>query len=239
MHPAAARAILGVSDDADEASVRAAWRRLAKRWHPDLNPDDPDARTRFEAARAAYQDFVRSRAAAQAFRAASPFRRADVTGAARAAAAPVELTLPVKDFIVGADTFAPAPLGGVARVRVPAGSRPGDEVIGRTPAGGAVRVRLASDGSDGWRIEGAHIRGAAELPAGRPASWALETPHGVLRVKLPVEAGPGAVLRLKGRGLPARELSLAGDLLVELKAAAPAGTSWLERARGLFRRTAA
>jgi molecular chaperone DnaJ len=238
MHPAAARAILGVPDDADEASVRAAWRRLAKRWHPDLNPDDPDARTRFEAARAAYQDFVRSRAATQAFRAASPFRRADVTAAARAASAPVDLALPVRDFIAGADTFVPAPMGGVARVRVPAGSRPGDELVARTPAGGAVRVRLQPDASDGWRIDGVHIRGVAVLPAGRLASWALETPHGVLRVKLPAEAEPGAVLRLKGRGLPARELSLAGDLLVELKAA-PAAVSWLARARGLFRRAAA
>jgi DnaJ-class molecular chaperone len=102
-----------------------------------------------------------------------------------------------------------------------------------------VRVRLKADPADVWRIEGANIRGAAELPVGRPANWALETPHGVLRVKLPAEAEAGSVLRLKGRGLPARELSLAGDLLVDLKAAAPSAASWIDRARGLFRRTAA
>jgi len=219
--------------------VRAAWRRLAKRWHPDLNPDDPDARTRFEAARAAYQDFVRSRAATQAFRAASPFRRADTVAAARAAAAPVELAAPVRDFIAGAETFVSAPMGGVARLRIPAGSRPGDELLARTPAGGAVRVRLQVDPADSWRIEGAHIRGAAEIPLARGDSATLDTPHGPLRVRVPAEATPGTILRLKGRGLPARELSLAGDLLIELKASSRSAESWIDRARGLLRRLAA
>ena len=35
--------VLGISVDADEETIRAAFRKAAKRYHPDLNPDDPSA----------------------------------------------------------------------------------------------------------------------------------------------------------------------------------------------------
>lgn len=39
--------ILGVDEDAEPADVRRAYRRLARRHHPDLNPGDPEATRRF------------------------------------------------------------------------------------------------------------------------------------------------------------------------------------------------
>jgi DnaJ-class molecular chaperone len=39
--------ILGVQRTADEAAIRAAYRKLAKKHHPDVNPGKPDAATRF------------------------------------------------------------------------------------------------------------------------------------------------------------------------------------------------
>jgi molecular chaperone DnaJ len=41
-------AILGLGRDADLADIRRAYRRLARRCHPGINPGDRDARVRFE-----------------------------------------------------------------------------------------------------------------------------------------------------------------------------------------------
>jgi DnaJ-class molecular chaperone len=40
--------VLGVQKTANEAAIRAAYRKLAKRHHPDLNPDKPEAAERFK-----------------------------------------------------------------------------------------------------------------------------------------------------------------------------------------------
>jgi DnaJ-class molecular chaperone len=47
--------VLGVAKDASEATIRAAYRKLAKRHHPDLNPGKPDAAERFKAIAAAHE----------------------------------------------------------------------------------------------------------------------------------------------------------------------------------------
>jgi hypothetical protein len=46
--------VLELDEEADEATVKAAHRRLAKLHHPDANPGDKGARGRFEAVQAAY-----------------------------------------------------------------------------------------------------------------------------------------------------------------------------------------
>jgi hypothetical protein len=47
-------AVLGVSADADEEAINAAYRRLAKRFHPDRRPDDEAAVLRMAEINAAY-----------------------------------------------------------------------------------------------------------------------------------------------------------------------------------------
>src|SRR4051812_15969341 len=46
--------VLGVPRDADAATVKKAYRALAVRHHPDRNPDDAEARRRFDEANHAY-----------------------------------------------------------------------------------------------------------------------------------------------------------------------------------------
>lgn len=47
--------ILGVSDDASDQDIAKAYRRLARQWHPDANPDNKsEAEERFKEISAAY-----------------------------------------------------------------------------------------------------------------------------------------------------------------------------------------
>ena len=47
--------ILGVEKDADEKAIKKAYRRLAMKYHPDRNSDDPDAVEKFKEATEAYE----------------------------------------------------------------------------------------------------------------------------------------------------------------------------------------
>src|ERR1700757_2500998 len=47
--------VLGVPRDADDATIKKAFRRLARELHPDVNKDDPDAEDKFKEAAEAYE----------------------------------------------------------------------------------------------------------------------------------------------------------------------------------------
>jgi len=47
--------VLGVSKDASENDIKLAYRRLAKKYHPDLNKKDPDATEKFKEVQEAYE----------------------------------------------------------------------------------------------------------------------------------------------------------------------------------------
>lgn len=57
-------ALLELEPGASGDEIKKAWRRLARRHHPDLNPDDPDAAARFQAIQEAYEALTSGRAAA-------------------------------------------------------------------------------------------------------------------------------------------------------------------------------
>src|ERR1041385_4598129 len=47
--------VLGVNRDAAEDDIRKAYRKLAMKWHPDRNPDNPKAEEKFKEAKEAYE----------------------------------------------------------------------------------------------------------------------------------------------------------------------------------------
>ena len=46
--------VLGVEKNADEAAIKKAYRVLAKKYHPDMNPGDAEAEKKFKEASEAY-----------------------------------------------------------------------------------------------------------------------------------------------------------------------------------------
>ncbi len=47
--------VLGLSKGADEASIKKAYRSLAKKYHPDMNPGDKEAEVKFKEVNEAYE----------------------------------------------------------------------------------------------------------------------------------------------------------------------------------------
>src|ERR1700742_4396011 len=47
--------VLGVARDADDATIKKAFRQLARELHPDVNNHDPDAEEKFKEAAEAYE----------------------------------------------------------------------------------------------------------------------------------------------------------------------------------------
>jgi len=47
--------VLGINRDAPEEEIKKAYRRLAMKWHPDRNPDNPKSEEHFKEAKEAYE----------------------------------------------------------------------------------------------------------------------------------------------------------------------------------------
>ena len=46
--------VLGVDKNADDSAIKSAYRKLAKKYHPDMNPGDKEAEQKFKEASEAY-----------------------------------------------------------------------------------------------------------------------------------------------------------------------------------------
>lgn len=57
--------VLGVSPDATDEQIKQAYRKLAKKYHPDLNPGDEEAAEKMQQINAAYEQIKNPEKAAQ------------------------------------------------------------------------------------------------------------------------------------------------------------------------------
>lgn len=187
--------VLGVARDATPEAIKAAYRKLARTHHPDLNPGKPEAETRFKQVSAAY-DLLSDAEKRRRFDAgeidAEGQEQAPAGGWRHYAEQPdgARYTGPVDEGIFE-DLF--EQMYG-ARQQRPRGPRPGRDVHYsltvpfRSAVNGATERLTLADGQ-------------------------------VVDVKIPAGLVTGQVIRLRGQGGKGRQGGPAGDALIEVAVA--------------------
>jgi len=196
--------ILGLSRTASEDDIRKSYRKLAKKYHPDLNPGKADAETRFKDISAAYAllsdpekraRFDRGEIDASGAETPRSFYRgfADAGGAGRYGAE--------EHFVDNEDLE----------------SFFSDLFGHRGAAGGATGGGAAG----GFRMRGGNVTYSLRVPfldAVKGARKRLNLPDGkALEVEIPAGIDSGQTIRLKGQGGPGLGGGPSGDALIEIE----------------------
>jgi DnaJ-class molecular chaperone len=216
--------VLGVSKNASAAEIKSAFRRQAKKLHPDANKHDPRAATRFAELNAAYEilgeeDKRRAFDRGEIDAEGKPrFRGFEGFGAGRGPGAGFGQDGSFETFTWGRDGFQRRGGGGGAR------GFAGFEDILKEAFGG----RRAGRG--GFQFEAEDLGGGAgqdvsaaltiTLPeAAKGTKKRVQLPTGrEVEVKIPPGLNDGQTIRLKGQGL-AGPRGAVGDLLIAVSVA--------------------
>ena len=223
-------ATLGLDRGCSASQVRDAYRILAKKFHPDLNPGSAEAVTRTQELNAAYETLGDSRRRAiydESLAAGANLKRVSRAGrAARNVAQDVYLR--IEEFFRGTSlevrVIDPGNPAGpeVYPLEVPTETAPGTRFgISRegTAGGGQVLVRVRARPDFRFKVSGSNLRCDLRIQARRAAQGGTESVRGAtgnfLRVQIPAGVARGEVIRIEGEGLP-KPRGGRGDLLVRV-----------------------
>jgi DnaJ-class molecular chaperone len=208
--------VLGVAKDAPAKEIKSAYRKLAKKYHPDQNPDDPKAKERFGEANQAYEivgdekkrgAYDRGEIDAEGKQRFQGFEGAaggdPFAGFRQSRQGPGGSHFEFRSSTAGSDQF-----GGAHDIF--------SEIFGRgfgRSAGGGGGTQQAPAGADLNAILDIDIEDAvtaakvtAVFPGGRK-----------IAVKLPKGVEDGQTIRLKGQGEPSPFGGKPGDALVRIR----------------------
>jgi DnaJ-class molecular chaperone len=207
--------VLGISRDASAADIQKAYRDLARKLHPDMNPDDKQAKKKFQKVQQAY-DVLKDPNKRELYdRYGSAFESAGGGGPGGAtwrtsnSGGPGGFEFDLGDIFGGQGGAAGGQFGDIFKqfTQGTAGPRPRAR---RAPARGAD---LTHDLQISFQTS--IIGGEAHLKARRP-DGKVET----IDVKIPAGIEDGKKIRLRGQGEPAPAGGEAGDLLITVRVAA-------------------
>jgi curved DNA-binding protein len=206
--------ILGVARDATPEAVKKAYRGLARKYHPDVNPGDKSAEGRFKEVQSAYDVLSdqekralydrHGRAAFEGMAASGP-RANSTEWASRFGGEPGFDNIDLSDLI---GSF------GAGRGEESGNASIFEDLMGRVRGGRPGRQR-------GGRTLEAHLS-IPFLTAVKGGETTIEVQRAngkteSLVVKIPPGIDTGAKLRLKGQGEPGSKGSPAGDLTITIE----------------------
>jgi curved DNA-binding protein len=213
--------ILGVARDADPEQIKKAYRAMARKHHPDVNPGNKESETLFKEAQQAYDvlgdpekrklyDRL-GRAGFEGMGSAGPRAGATEWASAQGGPGPEFIDLSqffgpgAQGFTAGVNPEGAENLGGglfgdlFGRLRPGRGGRRGPRAPRPTEASLTIPFLTAVKGGE-TTIELTRADGR----------------HETLGVKIPPGTEPGAKLRLRGRGEPAEPGGTPGDLIIHV-----------------------
>jgi DnaJ-class molecular chaperone len=193
--------VLGVKPDASADEIRKVYRKLAKQFHPDLNPGKPEAEARFKSISAAY-DLL-----------SDPEKRArydrgeiDETGAER----------PPRGYYRGHAE------GAQGWRYQPEGEMDLSDLEDLFAAYGSAGRGRRGEAGAGFRARGAdrHFTLTVDfVTAATGGKQRVSLAEEWLDVTIPAGVEDGQVLRLRGKGSPGFGGGTAGDALIEVRVA--------------------
>ncbi|GAC1466668.1 MAG: J domain-containing protein [Isosphaeraceae bacterium] len=212
---------LGIPRDAVPAAIKKAYRNLARKYHPDVNPGDKKAEARFKEVQQAYDILsdAEKRTLYDRFgHAAFEGMAAGPQNFQRGPSSP-----PGYESFDFSEFFGPGGARGASSPGNPneqggaAGSGLFEELIGRMRGGrGARRPGAAPGPRPGRNLEASLT--VPFLTAIRGGETTIEVERDARReslvVKIPAGIEPGARLRLKGQGEPGEKGAPHGDLTI-------------------------
>jgi molecular chaperone DnaJ len=204
-------ATLGVAQDADAAAIKKAYRKLARKLHPDAHPGDDHAERRFKEVGEAYS-VLSDPEQRQQYDAIRTMSR----GGARFAPGGAGGTGGFEDLLGG--LFGGGGAGGRGeRVRFSTGGSGGpdleDLLGGMFGNGGYTSYGAARGPRKGQDVNATTTLGFREAVAG--ATITLRKPDGgTVTTRVPAGVRSGQKIRLRGKGGPGDDGAPAGDLLI-------------------------
>lgn len=194
--------ILGVKPNASEDEIRKAFRKLAKKWHPDLNPGDAKAEAQFKDINAAYD--LLSDPAKRA-----RYDRGEIDAEGRET---FSHAYAHAHGATGADPFA-GRAGGAYHFSF--GGEGPEDLFEHFFAGRGRTARGQARGQDRRSTVTIDF-----LDAALGAKRRVTLPDGrSLEISIPAGLKDGQTMRLKGQGEPGLGGGAAGDLLLEVTVA--------------------
>jgi DnaJ-class molecular chaperone len=209
---------LGIPRNASQPDIQKAYRELARKYHPDMNPDDPSATKRFQQVQTAYDVLSNPEKREMYDRYGSSFETMGQGG-------------PQQTWTRGAGGFPPGGAQGVEDLDF--GDIFGQQFGGEEGPGGLggifsqFRKAAARGGTAGGRRRGADVSSEVSIPfnasiAGSEVQLSLQRHGGAAEtivVKIPPGIEDGKKIRLRGKGEPAAGRGTPGDLLLTVHVA--------------------